>query len=201
FDRERKILSRLNHPHITRIYDGGISEAGTPYIIMEYVEGMPLLEYVAHHQLSLSKRLELFLDLCSAVAYAHHNFIMHRDLKPGNILITNHGIVKVIDFGIAKILEDDAVDEDLTIMGYIPLTPAYASPEQLKGQPLTVASDIYSLGVILYELVTGNKPFPGSTKSGLALTERLSHMEPPPKPSSRLNPSVSDDLKAWQKGI
>ncbi len=201
FDRERKILSRLNHPHITRIYDGGISETGTPYIIMEYVEGKPLLEYVTDQQLSLSKRLELFMDLCSAVAYAHQNFIMHRDLKPGNILVTNHGIVKVIDFGIAKILEDDAADEDLTIMGYIPLTPAYASPEQLKGQPLTVSSDIYSLGVILYELVTGNKPFPGSTRSGLALTERLNHMEPPPRPSTRLNPTVNADLKAWQKSI
>lgn len=201
FDRERKILSRLNHPHITRIYDGGISEDGTPYIIMEYVEGKPLLEYVADNQLLLSERLELFLDLCDAVDYAHRNFVMHRDLKPGNILVTNHGIVKVIDFGIAKILEDDESGEDLTIMGYIPLTPAYASPEQLKGQPLTVSSDIYSLGVILYELVTGNKPFPGSTKSNIALTERLHHTTSAVKPSTRINPSLTTDVKAWQKRV
>lgn len=201
FDRERKILSRLNHPHITRIYDGGIADSGAPYIVMEFVEGKPILEYVADLKLSLDKRIELFLDLCSAVAYAHQNFIMHRDLKPGNILVTNHGIVKVIDFGIAKILEDNESDEDLTVMGYIPLTPAYASPEQLKGQPLTVASDIYSLGVILYELVTGQKPFPGSTKSSLALTQRLNHHDPPPKPSNRIIPKISDDEKTWQKKV
>lgn len=201
FERERKILSRLNHPHITRIYDGGISDAGMPYIVMEYVEGMPLIEYVNEQKLSLSKRLELFLDLCSAVSYAHQNFIMHRDLKPGNILVTNHGIVKVIDFGIAKILEDDSAEEDLTMMGYIPLTPAYASPEQLKGEPLTMVSDVYSLGVILYELVTGNKPFPGSTKSNVALTERLSHLAPASKPSTKINPEISDDLKSWRREI
>lgn len=201
FDRERQILSRLNHPHITRIYDGGISDTGAPYIVMEFVEGKPILEYVADLKLSFEKRIELFLDLCSAVAYAHQNFIMHRDLKPGNILVTNHGIVKVIDFGIAKILEDNESDEDLTVMGYIPLTPAYASPEQLKGKPLTVSSDIFSLGVILYELVTGQKPFPGSTKSSLALTQRLNYHDPPPRPSSRVIPNISDDEKAWQKNV
>jgi len=201
FDRERKILSRLNHPHITRIYDGGISETGLPYIIMEYVQGMPLMEHVAENNLDLSQRLELFLDLCDAVSYAHKNFVMHRDLKPGNILVTMHGIVKVIDFGIAKILEDEDSEEDLTIMGYIPLTPAYASPEQLKGQPLTMVSDIYSLGVILYELVTGNKPFPGNTKSNLALTERINYTEDAVKPSARINPELTSDLKEWQRKL
>lgn len=200
FDRERKILSRLNHPHITRIYDGGIADNGMPYIIMEFVEGKPLLEYAAEHELSLEKRVELFLDLCSAVDYAHRNFIMHRDLKPGNILVTNHGIIKVIDFGIAKILEENESDDDLTVMGYIPLTPAYASPEQLKGQPLTVASDLYSLGVILYELLTGNKPFPGSTKSNSALTQRFYRM-PPSKPSTHLAAHLPGDLKVWRKNL
>jgi serine/threonine-protein kinase len=201
FDRERKILSKLNHPHITRIYDGGIADSGAPYIVMEFVEGRPIMEYVAENRLSLEKRIELFLDLCSAVAYAHQNFIMHRDLKPGNILVTNHGIVKVIDFGIAKILEDNESDEDLTVMGYIPLTPAYASPEQLRGKPLTVASDIFSLGVILYELVTGAKPYPGSTKSGMALTQRLNHQHDTPRPSSRIIEGIGPDQKAWQKKV
>jgi serine/threonine-protein kinase len=201
FDRERKILSRLNHPHITRIYDGGISESGLPYIIMEYVQGMPLMEHVTENNLDLNQRLELFLDLCDAVNYAHRNFVMHRDLKPGNILVTKHGIVKVIDFGIAKILEDEDSEEDLTIMGYIPLTPAYASPEQLKGQPLTMVSDIYSLGVILYELVTGNKPFPGSTKSNLALTERINYKEEAIRPSARINPSLTSDIKEWRRKL
>lgn len=201
FDRERKILSRLNHPHITRIYDGGITEEGTPYIIMEYVEGKPLMEYVSDNKLNLEQRLELFIDLCEAVDYAHRNFVMHRDLKPGNILVTNHGIVKVIDFGIAKILEDEEGEEDLTLMGYIPLTPAYASPEQLTGQPLTVASDIYSLGVILYQLVSGNKPFPGSTKSNMALAERIGHKRTLQKPSSVLSAELSDDLGAWQRKV
>lgn len=201
FDRERKILSRLNHPHITRIYDGGFADSGAPYIVMEFVEGKPLLEYVAAEKLPLKKRLELFLDLCSAVSYAHQNFIMHRDLKPGNVLVTDHGIVKVIDFGIAKVLEENESDEDLTVMGYIPLTPAYASPEQLKGQPLTVASDLYSLGVILFELVTGQKPFPGSTKSNMALTQRLVHQAPVPKPSSRISPDIASDTSAWRNSV
>lgn len=201
FDRERKILSKLNHPHITRIYDGGISGVGNPYIIMEYVEGMDLMEHVTENKLNLNQRLELFLDLCDAVNFAHRNFIMHRDLKPGNILVTNHGIVKVIDFGIAKILEDESSEEDLTMMGYMPLTPAYASPEQLTGKPLTMASDIYALGVILYELLTGNKPFPGNTKTNIALTERIRHTDDAPRPSTRIDPSITSDLKSWQKRI
>lgn len=201
FDRERKILSRLNHPHITRIYDGGIAKTGAPYIVMEFVEGKPLLEYASELKLSLEKRLELFLDLCAAVAYAHQNFIMHRDLKPGNVLVTHHGIVKVIDFGIAKILEDNEQDEDLTVMGYIPLTPAYASPEQLKGEPLTVASDLYSLGVILYELITGRKPYPGDEKSDNALARRIRRHEPPTRPSARVDPSISEDSRSWTKAL
>lgn len=134
FDLERRILSRLNHPHITRIYDGGITEQGLPYIVMEYIDGKPLMEYIVDNKLSLSQRLELFIDVASAVSYAHQNFIMHRDLKPANILVTHHGIVKVIDFGIAKIMEGEEPDEEnqITQTGIIPLTPAYASPEQLS---------------------------------------------------------------------
>ncbi len=201
FDRERKILSRLNHPHITRIYDGGISEEGTPFIVMEYVEGMPVTEYVTEEKLSLESRLELFTDLCEAVGYAHRNFVMHRDLKPGNILVNRHGIVKVIDFGIAKILEEEDSEEDLTVMGYIPLTPAYASPEQLTGGALTVASDIYSLGVLLYQLVSGHKPFPGSTKSNIALAERLRNNRSLTRPSAKIDPAITDDVKGWRKKV
>ncbi len=204
FDRERKILSRLNHPHITRIYDGGITDQGLPYIVMEFIEGKPLMEYVADNQSSIDERLELFMDICSAVSYAHQNFIMHRDLKPANILVTNHGIVKVIDFGIAKILEeDDTTEEQLTRTGILPMTPAYASPEQIANKPLTIASDVYSLGVVLYELLTENKPYPVTKNTDFSTIERMIAANDPLKPSTSVSPEIASfsNLTAWKKKI
>lgn len=204
FDRERKILSRLNHPHITRIYDGGITEQGLPYIAMEFIEGKPLMEYVVDNQCNIDERLELFMDICSAVSYAHQNFIMHRDLKPANILVTNHGIVKVIDFGIAKILEDeDSTQEELTRTGILPMTPAYASPEQIANKPLTIASDVYSLGVVLYELLTENKPYPVAKNTDFSTIERMVSSNDPLKPSSSVSPEISrfSNLANWKKKI
>jgi len=204
FDLERKILSRLNHPHITRIYDGGITEQGLPYIVMEFIEGKPLMEYVSDNQLNVEERIELFLDICSAVSYAHQNFIMHRDLKPANILVTHHGIVKVIDFGIAKIVEGDSEEqEQLTKTGILPMTPAYASPEQLTNQPLTIASDIYSLGVIFYEILTENKPFPLTKNTDFSTIEKWITLTDPLKPSSSVSPEIAayTNLATWKKKI
>jgi eukaryotic-like serine/threonine-protein kinase len=161
FRTERQILARLEHPHIARLLDGGSTENGLPYFVMEYVQGEPLTRYCDARQLPVSERLRLFRKVCDAVSYAHQNLIIHRDLKPDNILVTEDGVPKLLDFGIAKILDSpvsgDASEPTLTVvrMG----TPAYSSPEQILGAPVGVATDVYSLGVILYELLTGRRPY------------------------------------------
>lgn len=155
FRQERQILARLEHPNIARLLDGGTTEAGVPYLVMEYVEGRPILQYAGELQLNREQRLRLFLPLCDAVAYAHRNLIVHRDIKPGNVLVTADGSPKLLDFGVAKLL--DASAEAFTVPA---MTPEYASPEQLLGQPISTASDIYSLGLLLCVLLTGAHPFP-----------------------------------------
>jgi eukaryotic-like serine/threonine-protein kinase len=158
--RERDILAGLNHPNIARLYDAGQTAAGQPYLALEYVEGRRLDEYAADGALDLRSRLRLFLQVTRAVAHAHANLIIHRDLKPSNILVTAAGEVKLLDFGIAKLLEGDTAHASaLTELAGRALTPGYASPEQIRGDPLTVASDVYSLGVVLYELLTGASPY------------------------------------------
>jgi serine/threonine protein kinase len=159
FRRERQILARLNHPNIARLLDGGTTEAGTPYFVMEYVEGRELLEFCERENLTLDERLESFCRICAAVAYAHQNLIVHRDLKPSNILVTGRGEPKLLDFGISKILTSDDDEQTGTATAFGLLTPKYAAPEQFRGEPATTATDVYSLGVILYELLTGNLPF------------------------------------------
>lgn len=161
FESERKILASLEHPNIARLYDGGISREERPWFVMEYVEGMPIDEYCDFHKLSVSKRIELFLTVCNAVGYAHQNLIVHRDLKPSNILVTPDGSIKLLDFGIAKILSDEPADSDssVTRIGERFLSPNYASPEQLANEKITTASDVFSLGVVLYKLLTGRRPF------------------------------------------
>ncbi|MBV9295593.1 MAG: serine/threonine protein kinase [Acidobacteriaceae bacterium] len=156
FWRERQILAQLDHPNIARLLDGGTTEAGQPYYAMEFVEGEPLDKYFERRSASLQEKLELFISICSAVSYAHRNLIIHRDLKPKNVLVTNDGVPKLLDFGVAGIMADGAQLETTT---GIPLTPLYASPEQIEGKPLTVATDIYSLGVLLYELLSGRHPY------------------------------------------
>lgn len=158
FRRERQILARFEHPNIARLLDAGRTAAGQPYYAMEFVEGMPLAEYCTRHDLPLRKKLELFLSICSAVAYAHRKLVIHRDLKPQNILITSEGTPKLLDFGLAKVLAESAPEAAATT-GAMLLTPSYASPEQIKGEPLTVATDVYSLGVLLYELLSGEHPY------------------------------------------
>jgi len=157
FRGERQILATLDHPHIARLHDGGTTGDGVPYFVMEYVEGRPIDEYCDAHGLRLEERLELFRKVCSAVHYAHRNLVVHRDLKPSNVLVTGEGIPKLLDFGIAKLLDTDE-ESDVTATALRLLTPLYASPEQIRGGSITTASDVYSLGVLLYELLSGQRP-------------------------------------------
>lgn len=175
FRAERQILASLEHPNIARLLDGGLTPDGAPYYVMEFVEGQPLDRYVAERHLSIRERLQLFRQVAAAVRYAHQRLVVHRDLKPSNILVSAGGEVKLVDFGIAKVLEqrpDDsgpvgAAPQTLTgVLGPV-MTPEYASPEQFRGEPITVASDVYSLGVVLYQLLTGEIPF----RRGKSLSE------------------------------
>ncbi len=158
---ERQILAGLEHPHIARLIDGGAADDGTPYMVMEFVDGMPIDRYCKQRKLPLRERLRLFRDVCSAVSYAHQRLVVHRDLKPGNILVTDDGGVKLLDFGIAKVLQPTVGDGSgvpaPTLMQA--LTPQFSSPEQILGRPVTTASDVYSLGVVLYVLLTGRSPY------------------------------------------
>ncbi len=159
FYRERQTLARLQHPHIARLLDGGTTGDGYPYIVMEFVNGDKITEYCSSHGLTVAQRLELFLDVCEAVDYAHRQFVVHRDLKPGNILVDQSGQVKLLDFGICKLLQTEPMaGADTVDMGPTPLTPDYASPEQIRGEPVTIVSDVYSAAAVLYELLTGRRP-------------------------------------------
>src|SRR5262245_2876685 len=159
FTREQRILARLEHPHIARLIDGGATEDGLPYFVMEYVEGRPIGEYCDANQLSITERLKLFRQVCAAVQFAHQNLVVHRDIKPSNILAPPDGAPKLLDFGIAKLVNPDISDDPARTRTELRmLTPDYASPEQVRGLAITTASDIYSLGAVLYELLTGQRP-------------------------------------------
>jgi len=160
FRNERQILAALNHPNIARLLDGGTTTDGLPYFVMEYIEGMPIHRYCDTHRLTVAERLRLFRQVCAAVAYAHEQQVIHRDIKPGNILVTGDGTPKLLDFGIAKILDPDLAADTLnpTATAMRLMTPEYASPEQARGEQVTDATDQYSLGVLLYQLLTGQRP-------------------------------------------
>lgn len=168
FRQERQILAALDHPNIAQLLDGGATEDGVPYLVMEYIEGTPIAQYCEEQRLKARERLELFRTVCGAVQYAHQNLVVHRDLKPGNILVTAAGVPKLLDFGIAKLLEPDA---GATMTSIRMLTPECASPEQVRGEAITTASDIYSLGVLLYLLLTGEPPYRFSTRSAAELAQ------------------------------
>ncbi len=170
FRNERQILANLDHPYIARLLDGGTTEDGLPYFVMEYVDGRSIHRYSEDRQLPVAERLKLFEKVCQAVAYAHDHQVIHRDLKPGNILVTADGAPKLLDFGIAKLLDPDvpAHSAEPTTAGFRMMTPAYASPEQLRGEPATAVSDVYSLGVLLCELITGRRPERYRSPGGIA---------------------------------
>jgi serine/threonine protein kinase len=185
FVMERKILAQLENPNIASLLGGGSTADGLPYLVMEYIEGEPITRFCQSHQYTLEERLELFRKVCSAVSYAHQNLIVHRDLKPSNILVTADGTPKLLDFGIAKLLHPDwslETDEATATMFRL-MTPEYASPEQIRGLPITTASDVYSLGVVLYELLSGERPY----KINSRLPQEVANIiltEEPIKPSS-----------------
>lgn len=204
FRRERQILATLEHPHIAALLDGGVTGDGHPFFAMEYVEGEPLTTYCDTRALPITARLELFRQVCSAVQFAHQSLVVHRDLKPANILVNAEGQVKLLDFGIASLLPsalDGAEAETLTRAGTRALTPGYASPEQLLGLPIGTRSDVYSLGVVLYELLCGRRPFharSGDTvparPSGAITAERLPQLSE--RSGDRARTSVAGDLDA-----
>jgi eukaryotic-like serine/threonine-protein kinase len=175
FRNERQILASLDHPNIARLLDGGTSETGIPYLVMELVDGIPIDTYCDREKLNISRRVELFLKVCAAVQYAHQRLVIHRDIKPGNILVTQEGTPKLLDFGIAKILDPTSA-ADVTVVR--PMTPEYASPEQIRGEPITTASDVYSLGVVLYQLLTGRSPYQLATRTPQDLSQAITDKEP-----------------------
>ncbi len=183
FRHERQILANLAHPNIAELFDGGTTESGLPYFVLEYVEGVRIDEYCDDRRLTIRQRLELFRKVCSAVHFAHQSLVVHRDLKPGNILVTADGEPKLLDFGIAKLLPtavsptDTTVDQ-LTESGIEPMTPDYASPEQIQGEAITTASDVYSLGVLLYRLLCGHGPYRLKNRSVGRLFQAITEVEP-----------------------
>jgi len=188
FRLERQALALLNHPNISRLLDGGATPDGWPYLVMEWVEGKPVTEYCSLHSLAVRERLKLFLDIADAVEHAHRNLVVHRDLKPSNILITSEGIPKLLDFGIAKIFSPEQDDEpgSLTAAATRLLTPEYASPEQLRGDVVTTATDVFSLGAVLYETLTGIRPLTRNSGPPFSPERTLSTPEPlPPSAVSR----------------
>jgi len=186
FLAERQILATLDHPNIARLLDGGFTEEGRPYLVMEYVDGLPIDEHCDRHRLDVEARLRLFHTVAMTVQHAHRNLIVHRDLKPSNILVTRDGMPKLLDFGVAKILGPGAaLGAPPTQTGRLPMTPEYASPEQVRGDPITTASDVYSLGVLLYELLCGSRPYDLGAASPARIVAAVCDTEPQ-RPSRRL---------------
>ncbi len=200
FRNERQILANLDHPNIARLLDGGTTDDGVPFLAMELVTGVPIDEFCARHELDIEARLQLFLQVCAAVQYAHRHLVVHRDIKPGNILVTADGTPKLLDFGIAKIvaaapIAATAQPQAATLLQA--MTPEYASPEQILGRPISTASDVYSLGVVLYRLLSGHSPFEEGSRSPHELAQAICNDEPL-RPSQALTRRQRDDRSTPQ---
>ena len=200
FRHERQILAGLEHPNIARLLDGGTTEDGVPYFVMEYVDGQPIDEYCRTHRLLIAKRLELFRQVCDAIAYAHQHLVVHRDIKPSNILVTADGVPKLLDFGIAKLLDTGAGELTVaTEFGAQAMTPQYASPEQLRGERVSTVSDVYALGVLLYELLAGARPYEVSGKPPGEVRQIVLASEPP-RPSAAAGRAGDEALAKMLRG-
>lgn len=193
---ERQILADLNHPNIASLLDGGETGDGVPWLAMEYIDGLPIDEYCDNQRLTVDQRIAIFLQVCTAVHYAHSNLVIHRDLKPSNILVTRDGVPKLLDFGIAKLLDarNSSRTMAMTVAGARLLTPRHASPEQINGEPITTASDVYSLGLLLYDLLCGSFPYEIPDTASAAEFERRIVEDDPRPPSSRLASDTSGDI-------
>ncbi|MGI9219442.1 MAG: protein kinase domain-containing protein [Woeseiaceae bacterium] len=185
FRAERQILASLNHPNIAKLLDGGSTEENLPYLVLEYIDGLPIDQYCDENRLNIQERLRLFGDVCAAVDYAHRNLVVHRDLKPSNILVDADGNVKLLDFGIAKLLEGGQPNQTIAVtrQGMRAMTPEYASPEQVRGEPISVATDVYALGVLMYRLLTGQSPYGSTLPSASDYVKAIIDTDPP-KPST-----------------
>jgi non-specific serine/threonine protein kinase/serine/threonine-protein kinase len=192
FRNERQILATLDHPNIGRLLDGGTTDDGTPYLVMELIRGKNIDQYCDEHCLSINERLLLFAQVCRAVQYAHQRLVIHRDIKPSNILVTEDGVPKLLDFGIAKILDPSAQVEVTQLR---PMTPEYASPEQVRGEPITTATDVYSLGVVLYQLLTGCFPYAGPTTTPHELARAICETDPVRPSTAVIKPQEPRDEK------
>ncbi len=197
FRYERQILANLNHPNIAALLDGGVAPDGQPFFAMEFVDGVPITQWCAEQRLGLRERIVLFLQVCAAVQHAHQNLVVHRDLKPGNILVSADGTVKLLDFGIAKLLRDEEQADQLppTIGAARAYTPDYAAPEQVRGLPVSTAVDVYALGVVLFELLSGRRPFQLRGRL-LEEIERIVCTEEPPRPSSVITAELATQTRA-----
>ncbi len=193
FRAERQILATLDHPNIARLLDGGVTPEGRPFLVTELIDGVPLNEYCASRNLSVNARLDLCVKICAAVQYAHQRLVIHRDIKPGNILVDGAGEPKLLDFGIAKIVDPEHPEPAREVRTVRLLTPRYASPEQLRSEPVTTATDIYSLGVVFYELLAGRHPFDGSLANLGEL--RRATLEDDPERLSEINEQLAGDLE------
>lgn len=193
FRQEQRVLARLEHEHIARLLDAGVAPDETPYLVMEYVEGTPITSWCDLHGLDVEARLRLFLDVCDAVAFAHRHAVVHRDLKPSNVLVTEDGRVKLLDFGVAKLLEGDDVDAALTATHARILSPSHAAPEQILGEPITTATDVHGLGTLLYELLAGTTPRPPTPPTPAAWAAALEDdVVPPSVAARRAGPPAAD---------
>jgi len=199
FKNERQILASLDHPNIARLLDGGTTEKGVPYFVMELIEGLPIDEYCDTHKLPATERLKLFVQVCSAVQYAHQHLFIHRDIKPSNVLVTSEGVPKLLDFGIAKILEGgtEVAQLEPTLTFFRVLTPGYASPEQVRGATITTSSDIYSLGVVLYVLLAGRSPYQLTKPTSEEIARAVCEVEPE-KPSAVVRRTICEGKETAQ---